>query len=134
MEAPLAERLVVLVIRPPVFVKDMNGCDISVHASVEDARLHIEPTDVENEEYIAYDSEGRLLTLSVVEDKRTRLPSWGRERVVLDQAEEEPTHEQELRMALLDYLKCSGLPEKTYQSLPLRDIIERFIEICGFSK
>ena len=56
-------------IKTPVVIVDRRGTDLSIHASIEDAQLHLEAIDVKNNEYAAYDSEGRLLGLDVV---RTR--------------------------------------------------------------
>ena len=49
--------------KPPVFVID--GLDVGVFKSVEDAVLQLEPIDVNRGEYSAYDAEGRLLRLAV---------------------------------------------------------------------
>ena len=49
--------------------------------SVEDAERYFEPIDVENDEYVAYDSDGRLLRLLA------RYP-----RVTVDMAELHPMH------------------------------------------
>ena len=47
--------------RAPIVVSEHG--DISVFASVETAARKIEPIDVENGEYVAYDSDGFLLQL-----------------------------------------------------------------------
>lgn len=46
---------------PPI-VLDQRG-DMSIFRSVEDAARYLEPVDVRNGEYIAYDSAGFLLSL-----------------------------------------------------------------------
>ena len=47
--------------KPPIII-DEHG-DVEVYNSVEEAAMNLEAIDVENNEYIAYDSEGRLLRL-----------------------------------------------------------------------
>ena len=47
--------------RPPIVI-DEHG-DISLFSSVESAARYVEPMDVRNNEYIAYDSAGFLLKL-----------------------------------------------------------------------
>ncbi len=46
---------------PPIVI-DENG-DVSLYRSVEAAARALEPIDVKNSEYVAYDSEGFVLTL-----------------------------------------------------------------------
>ena len=46
----------------PPFVIDENG-DVSLYRSVEAAARALEPIDVKNGEYVAYDSEGFVLAL-----------------------------------------------------------------------
>ena len=48
-------------VKPPVVI-DENG-DVSLYWSVEAAARALEPIDVKNSEYVAYDSEGFVLTL-----------------------------------------------------------------------
>ena len=50
-------------IKLPIII-DEHG-DISVFMSIAEASDYIEPIDVRNNEYLAYDSEGRCLELSI---------------------------------------------------------------------
>jgi hypothetical protein len=55
--------------------------DVSAFGSIESLLQYVEPVDVRNDEYSAYDAEGCRLTLGVIED-RTILRAI--ERVVLE--------------------------------------------------
>jgi hypothetical protein len=48
-------------VTPPVVV-DERG-DVTLYRSIESAAFALEPIDVQNGEYVAYDSEGFILTL-----------------------------------------------------------------------
>ena len=82
---------------PPIFV--VEGLDVSVHASVEDAALSLEPWWVEQNEGSAYDSEGRLLEFWI--DKHN---------VRISLSEEIPRHASTLRSILLSFLSAVGEP------------------------
>jgi hypothetical protein len=83
---------------PPVFVID--GLDVGVFKSIEDAVLQLEPVDVNRGEYSAYDGEGRSLRLAVDGSK-----------VTAHLAEAKASHADELSVALREFLKAMG--EKT---------------------
>src|SRR6478736_5827688 len=78
---------------PPIFVD--NRGDVSVFRSVSYAESYLEPIDIENREYIAYDASGRLLALSA--DRR---------RVYISLAEPKPTHGEALENALRHFLRA----------------------------
>lgn len=48
-----------------------EGMDINMFSTLEDACSYLEPTDVQKGTYSAYDSDGYLLTLSVIEKQRS---------------------------------------------------------------
>jgi len=102
-----------VVAKPPIFVVD--GSDISVHSSLEDAALQLEPIDVKDKLYAAYDSEGRLLNLGA-----------DRQRVKVSLAEELPNHAHELEEALRRYLSAIGKPEGSDPQCNL----PRLVEVC----
>ena len=78
---------------PPIFVDDHG--DVSVFRSVPFAESWMEPIDIENREYTAYDAAGRLLALSA--DRR---------RCYIALAEQEPTHSAELLERLRKFLRA----------------------------
>lgn len=89
--------------RTPIFI-DNNG-DISVFTSVQDAENWIEPIDVLNSEYEAFDSDGRSLVLAV--NKQQGFSSLVQEIVQISLAETEPNHAEELRQRLRRFLSAA---------------------------
>jgi len=117
----MGKGMVMSSIKLPVVIVDRRGDDINIHASIEDAQLHLEAVDVRNNEYRAYDSEGRLFALDIVRDKTSvlfGLIQMRIERVRIQQAEDEPLHADELRAALLLFLRRLGVDN----SLDLEDM------------
>ena len=97
--------------KPPVFVID--GLDVGVFKSVEDAVLQLEPIDVNRGEYSAYDAEGRLLRLAVDGAK-----------ITAHLAETEPSHVDELSAALRGFLKAMGIMTVDDPECDLRCLVE----------
>lgn len=87
-------------VKPPIFLWEPN--ELLVWASVEAAESGIEPYDVNVG--VVYDAEGRLLAFEL--DGRGRL--WEK-RVVLRERESEPTHQKELRTAIVQASLASGI-------------------------
>ena len=54
--------------KSPVIVQDSDG-DVLIFRSMDNAEDYLEPIDVRAGEYVAYDADGRLLTISVDEDR-----------------------------------------------------------------
>lgn len=77
---------------PPIFIID--GHDVAIFASIEEAQLHLEPIDVKNQQCVAFDAEGRLLRIEV---------EHGRIKAQLE--EKESTHRGDLEAALRQYLR-----------------------------
>jgi hypothetical protein len=97
---------------PPIIIVE-EDCDVSVYTTVHDAEIAMEPIDVRNGIYTAYDSQGRLLR-PIVEKKIYKPKKWWEfllwgnlevEVVALREAENEPLHADELRRILIDYLQ-----------------------------
>jgi hypothetical protein len=82
-----------------IFVIDKSGGDIAVYMSLADAERHLEAIDVQNNEYEAFDAEGRLLRLTTEQ-----------ERVRIAPSENEPNHADELRQKLLAFLRAAKAP------------------------
>jgi hypothetical protein len=96
---------------PPIFVR---GDDLYIFRSVAHAESFIEPVDVDPSER-AFDSQGRLLRVSVAGEvrRRTGLIGWesidqSHARTVTDLAEKHPNHAEELRRILVDWLRSAG--------------------------
>lgn len=90
----------------PIFID--NRGDISAYASVRDAENDIEAIDVRDNEYEAFDSEGRQLRLIVPEQQRG-FWNFGTERVRIAETETEPTRAAALHQRLQAFLKAVGV-------------------------
>jgi len=101
--------------KPPIFVYE-NG-DLTIFASVEDAETGLEPIDVENDIYTAYDSEGRLLQL---------IPTSP--RITMKDGEKEPTHAEELRVILFEFLLYVGLSGDWLKGASLQELVAKASE------
>jgi hypothetical protein len=109
MASPLGKGMVIMKrIQLPIVIVDKNGTDLSIHSSLENAKARVEAIDITNDEYVFYDFEGRLLFAKVKKEKRPILFGIFRasaDVVLIEQAEDEPMHVEELRQALIDFLK-----------------------------
>jgi hypothetical protein len=118
--------------KPPIIV-DEHG-DLTFYASAREAEAALEPVDVENGEYTAYDSEGRILNLQI--NKKTVPAFFGLfkqtvERVSVESAEDEPRHAGDLRAALASFLERLGEPAGWLRSASLKELVEKGIDRCG---
>ncbi len=100
---------------PPIIVDEQGTA--TVFESIEDAERYLEPIDVRNEEYVAYDSEGRLLRL---------LPTSP--RITIENAELEPRHSSEVRDLLIRLLNYSGHAVEKLQRENLADLVTMSLE------
>jgi len=86
-----------------------------IFASKADAESYLEAIDVANGEYVAYDSEGRLLKL---------IPAWPHSATIMD-GESEPTHNNELHDALSGFFLQLDLPSNWVKQASLEQMIEK---------
>jgi hypothetical protein len=96
-----------------------NRSDLCIFGSIKNAEAYIEPIDILNSEWVIYDSEGRLLTASIV--KKGRLV----ESIVLEELEDEPRHQGDLRNALIDFLVRAGGPKEFLSACSLEQLVEK---------
>lgn len=82
-------------INPPIIVDESGATD--VFESIEYAERYLEPVDVEDNRYVAFDSTGRLLRLIAT------FPG-----VTIEAAEEAPNHAEVVRELLIRFLKNCG--------------------------
>jgi hypothetical protein len=120
----------ILPIKPPIVLN--AGGDVSFCCSKETAELDMEPIDVRNGYYIAYDSEGRRLTIDIIE-KEVKL-FWGFDRAMVEHtvitgAPDEPVHQEELRLLLVDYFELLGMDPDWLQHALLEQLIQKGIEV-----
>lgn len=92
---------------------DLPG-DMTFFESVADLEGYVEPIDVENEEYFAFDAEGRLL----------RLETDGKV-VRVTEAESQPHHEDVLRHLLVQGFLRDGVSETWCANASLADLVDR---------
>jgi hypothetical protein len=116
----------------PLIVVTDNG-EILVFTSKAKAEGYLEPIDVRDGGYVAYDPEGRLFGIGVQTQKqrllgnlRIELP----ERVVIRAEEDIPTHSDDLRRKVLDYLVALGEQEVPLRKMPLAALVKRCAELC----
>ena len=96
----------------PIIINE-NG-DISVYDSLERAELDIEPTDVRNNIYSIYDSEGLMLIPVVVDD-----PEYDIVKIRASN-EKKPS---ELREALIEFLSITGHDSLILRTMDLEELV-----------
>ena len=99
-------------IKPPIIV-DESG-DTIVFDSIEAAAIYLEPIDVEDNIFVAFDSAGRLLRL---------LPTTP--QITIEAAEEVPNHAERLRELLIKFLKDCRSTEPNLSSLTLPELVQK---------
>lgn len=94
--------VVTAIAQPPIFlIATDGGGDVTVFRSVDDAARFLEPVDVRNAEYEAYDARGRKLEATArAQNVQLRLDEDGR------------THEAELAAHLNTFLRAVGAPTR----------------------
>ncbi len=111
-----------MTVSPPIIVNETSdphrAGDVFVLNSVEEAVGYLEAIDVENNEYIAYDSEGRLLRLGT----RDRY-------VTIEAADAVPEHQAQLRSILTQaFLRVgdrAAITQDWVESATLSELVER---------
>jgi len=97
--------------KPPIFAVD--GLDVAVYATLQDAFLHLEPIDVEENSEMLYDAEGRRVLVETDGLKITG--GW---------SEEEPSHVKDLTLALRGFLSAMSEPEASDPNCELPCLVE----------
>ena len=117
-------------IKAPIVVDNFG--DLLIFSSIADAQRYLEPIDVRDKEYLAYDSEGRLLKLDVAIEKSDlrKIPTLadGGEQIVLRPAEAEPLHAAELQGKLIQYFAQVGEAGEWLRSATLDELIQKGVE------
>jgi DNA polymerase III delta prime subunit len=94
-----------------------NKGDVLIFETVKAAEAYIEPIDIRNKEYTIYDSAGRLLR------GRIKKVKW-HEEVELEEAEVEPSHQEELRAVLINFLKAVSVTKQNRDDYSLEEVLE----------
>ena len=110
--------------KPPIII-DESG-DVAIFETAETASVYLEPPDIINEEYVAYDSEGRLLKLSLSD---SRMPiNYERMKIIIEPTEAEPSHASDLRKILMRFLSYLGISKDWVVSASLKDLVSKSLE------
>jgi hypothetical protein len=104
------------VISTPVFLGESG--DVLVFDSIEYAEHYIEPIDVINNEYVGYDSEGRLLELLVTDGTHVSMRA----------AECAPNHSDDLRKMLIHFLESMGESLRWLSDASLPEIVAKMMK------
>jgi hypothetical protein len=97
-------------VKPPIFIYE--PVDLLVFREVETALRYLEPPDVEKGVGVAFDSEGKVLTVRVEHSKETRGKWWfskwwfkGTEtpKIIIEESNEQPRAD-ELKKVLVEFL------------------------------
>ena len=113
---------------PPIIV--VEGFDVTLHSSLEDAERFLEPWWARQHEGAIYDAAGHCLTAEVV-TREDELPfplgTGGREEVRIITETPFVDASEELRLALIGHLRASGVvhDKDSISSLPLSALLDR---------
>lgn len=110
---------------PPIVI-DNRPDGISIYKTAGSLSGQLEPWYVTDEDFDAYDAEGRLVWLRIETREVPTFFGWRRAHrnyVVAYAAEAEPEHADALRRALLQGLGRVGQAHAEHQTLPLPDLL-----------
>jgi hypothetical protein len=107
---------------PPIIVNE-NGA-LSFFRSVNALEGYLEPIDVENDEYVAYDSRGRLVDLAVRRASKKGLLRTADEVVVASLQQSKPSHASELRTELRRFVRQVNPAPDVPEDAPLSALLE----------
>lgn len=103
-----------------------SSADVFICRTIDRAERELEPTDVRNGEYTGYDREGRLLAITTTAHPKPNILGFGSssvESVRIEAAEESPSHAEELRSAILSFLRRIGVSAAPLEGLQLSELI-----------
>lgn len=123
--------------RTPIII--FEDLDAEAYETVRDAENALEPIDVRNGEYKAYDSRGKPLQLNIVSRDVTNDQFWKRllfgpsiriERVAITEDDQQPIQNEHLTHRLREYLRWSGafsgkasISDRDLQDMPLDHLV-----------
>lgn len=108
----------------PIIISEHG--DVSVFNTIEAAEQYLEAIDVKNNEYIAYDANGKLLNLKIVLKGKQQI-----EHVQVCENNNDMEEPETLRTILLNLLLQFGVPIP--EESPLDKIIEKTIDRIGYT-
>jgi len=92
-----------------------NFGDVLVFATIARAIQYIEPIDVVNREYVAFDGEGRILEI-------TYSKMGG---ISIEPGEDTPSHAEDLQAILRAFFRAIGLDEAWITTAQLAELVEK---------
>lgn len=120
-----------MVILPPLFVFEQNSIDI--FHNIQDLENKLEPVDVENNAYQAFDSLGNLLELSVISKETRFLWKFTLSVKAVKVSNSYPNHQndllEKLQVSYLQYSKQDG----SFENMTLKALQEKVIQLCGYT-
>jgi len=116
---------------PPIVI--IEGFDISVHPSADQVVKFLEPVDIKNGIYSAYDSDGYLLELSVIKAVKMQhffLFNWLSyyERVQIQDLNPKINRSDELVEKIIVCLKYKEKASENLEGIPLKELIWRLAD------
>jgi hypothetical protein len=109
--------------------------DVTFFETVTKAQIGIEPIDVVNNEYVAYDSDGRLLSLAVEQIEKPSFLGKAKsiEIVKISETKESPVHSDDFRKLLLQFFMKTEVYDQTDESLSLGDLVDKAVKQFGYT-
>jgi hypothetical protein len=117
---------------PPIII-DEHG-DLAFFRSAAYAERYLEPIDVENEEYTAYDAIGRRLTLGVARKETSFFYGILKDTIEVVTVRDESGVDaaEELRQILRRYLEKRGRSRKNTEGAALETLVEQAVQLAGY--
>lgn len=120
--------------KPPIIVVEHG--DVTIFKSVAKAQLGLEPIDVKNGEFVAYDKNGCLLRLTVIKKEK---PSFfckekSIEAVNIFEAEDGGSNTKDLREVLINFFKRTGVNDPEDKYLSLDDLVDKAVKQYGYTE
>ena len=108
--------------------------DVSVFKSADDLQQYLEPIDVINGEYQAYDREGYLLDLKVIDTEcPSLLGTIKTKKVIVVNANEKKNHSDELKNIFIDFFRSTSTYEPDDEKQTLDKLINKAINAFGYT-
>ncbi len=119
--------------KPPIIITEHG--DVSIFESPDDAQMYLEPIDVENGEYQAYDKDGHILNLRVIGVDRPSFFGMIRtKRIKVEEASDKKEHPDELKRILLNFFKDTSIYDQSDESQPLNKLIDKAVNAFGYTR
>ena len=113
-----------------------NG-DLSFFKTLQDAENCLEPIDVKNNEYVIYDSKGRLLTPSVIVEERPGLFNIGKvsvEVVKIEPEQPQSTGNESFGSVLKKYVSQYIIPDSLASKATVQELLQTAITKATFTQ